>query len=108
MVPDYAGARALGGGGAGVHPDVRSRRVGTAGGRRAARARWPTMEDAVSPDAGTLLPDGVETPFAEIEATMARLAAGDRTRVAAARSLLTAATATVVAVGPPPRLVDAA
>lgn len=62
----------------------------------------------MSAQAGTLLPDGVETSFGEIEATMARLAVGDRTRVASARSLLTAATATVVAVGPPPRLVDAA
>ena len=64
----------------------------------------------MSPDvnaAGTLLPDGIETPFAEIEATMARLAFGERTRVAA-RSVLSAATATVVAVGPPSRLVEAA
>lgn len=64
----------------------------------------------MSPDvnaAGTLLPDGVETSFAEIEATMARVASGERTPMAA-RSLATAATATVVAVGPPSRLVDAA
>ena len=54
-----------------------------------------------------LLPDGVETSFSQIEATMARLAAGERTRVAA-RSLASAATATVVAVAPGDRLIEAA
>src|SRR5688500_20160150 len=54
-----------------------------------------------------LLPDGVETPFAEIESTMARLASGGRTRPGA-RSLAATATATVVAVGPGARLIEAA
>lgn len=56
----------------------------------------------------TLLPDGVETSFAEIESTMARLASGERKGIAAARSLASIATATVVAVGPRIRLVEAA
>jgi hypothetical protein len=56
----------------------------------------------------TLLPDGVETPFAEIESTMARLAAGGRREVTTARSLASIATATVVAVGPRSRLGEAA
>jgi glucose-6-phosphate dehydrogenase-like protein OpcA len=54
-----------------------------------------------------LLPDGVETTFAEIESTMARIAAGQHPPVAAARSLTASATATVVAVGPRGRLVEA-
>ena len=57
---------------------------------------------------GTLLPDGVETSFGQIEASMAKLAVGDRPPVAAARSLIATATATVVAVGPCPRLFEAA
>jgi len=60
-----------------------------------------------SPNA-TLLPDGVETPFAQIESTMAKLSAGDRPPVAAARSLTATGTATVVAVGPCARLLEAA
>ena len=56
----------------------------------------------------TLLPDGVETTFAEIESTMAKVAAGDRAPVAGARSLTATATATVVAVGPCDRLLEAA
>ena len=56
----------------------------------------------------TLLPEGVETRFAQIESTMANLAAGDRTTGGAARSLTATATATVVAVGPCPRLLEAA
>jgi hypothetical protein len=55
-----------------------------------------------------LLPDGVSTTFAEIESTMARLAAGERAGITVARSLASTATATVVAVGPESRLVDAA
>ena len=56
----------------------------------------------------TLLPEGVETTFAEIESTMARVASGERPCVAAGRSLAATATATVVAVGPRSRLVEAA
>lgn len=55
-----------------------------------------------------LLPDGVTTPFAEIEPTMARLASGGRTRVDGARTPVATATATVVAVGPGERLIEAA
>jgi hypothetical protein len=57
---------------------------------------------------GQLLADGVETSFPQIESTMARLAAGDRSPVAAARSLGAMATATVVAVGHSARLLEAA
>ena len=56
----------------------------------------------------TLLPDGVETSFAGIESAMARLASAEGRYVAAARSLVPTATATVVAIGPCDRLVDAA
>jgi hypothetical protein len=55
-----------------------------------------------------LLPDGIEVPFAEIESTMARLAAGDNAPVHLARSLASSATSTVVAIGPRERLGDAA
>ena len=55
-----------------------------------------------------LLPDGVETAFGDIESTMVRIASDRTPRVAAARSLTAMATATVVAVGPRDRLVDAA
>lgn len=55
-----------------------------------------------------LLPDGVETSCAEIESTMARLASGEGRQVTAARSLVSMATGTVVAIGPRERLVDAA
>ena len=58
--------------------------------------------------APTLLPDAVETRFAAIEATMVRLLAGERTPAPPARALASTATATVVAVGPRERLVDAA
>lgn len=56
----------------------------------------------------TLLPDGVETSFADIEKTMARLASGECAQVASGRSLAPIATATVVAVGTRSRLVEAA
>jgi glucose-6-phosphate dehydrogenase assembly protein OpcA len=62
----------------------------------------------VSAAASPLLPGGVATPFAEIESTMARLAAGGRAGITVARSLASTATGTVVAVGPRSRLVDAA
>lgn len=62
----------------------------------------------MSADNGNLLPDGVETSFPQIESTMATLAAGDRSTPAAARSLGTIAMATVVAVGPRARLLEAA
>jgi glucose-6-phosphate dehydrogenase assembly protein OpcA len=62
----------------------------------------------VSASGHTLLPDGVETSFAEIESTMARLASGEGRHVTAARSLVSTATGTVVAIGPCDRLVDAA
>jgi glucose-6-phosphate dehydrogenase assembly protein OpcA len=61
------------------------------------------VEDVVTE---TLLPDGVQTKFAEIESTMARLAAGEPD--AAGRTVRSTATATVVAVGPRTRLVEAA
>jgi hypothetical protein len=56
----------------------------------------------------TLLPEGVETTFDEIESTMARLASRNGPAVSAARLLTATATATVVAVGPQSRLVEAA
>jgi Glucose-6-phosphate dehydrogenase subunit len=62
----------------------------------------------VSASDHTLLPEGVETSFSEIEKTMARLASGERKGMAGARSLASIATATVVAVGPRSRLVEAA
>ena len=61
----------------------------------------------MSPTSQALLPDGVETSFSHIESTMARLAAGERGCVGG-RSLASAATATVVAVGPGERLIEAA
>jgi glucose-6-phosphate dehydrogenase assembly protein OpcA len=57
---------------------------------------------------GALLPDGVETDFGNIEATMATLAAGDRAPGAAAYSRGAIAMATVVALGPCARLLEAA
>jgi hypothetical protein len=57
---------------------------------------------------GNLLPDGVDTEFGRIEATMAMLAGGDRAPAAAARSLGAMAMGTVVAVGPCARLLEAA
>ena len=71
---------------------------------RAAGARRPPLEDAVS-TADVLLPDGVDTPFAEIEATMVRLASDELTGMARGRALASIATATVIAVGAagPPR-----
>ena len=61
----------------------------------------------MSTTATTLLPDGVETTFPQIESTMAKVAAGEGPPVAAARSLTATATATVVAVGPGARLLEA-
>lgn len=63
------------------------------------------MEDAVTPKADALLPDGRDVPFAEIEATLARLVRDGHGRPGApARSLL----ATVIVVGVQERLADAA
>ena len=63
------------------------------------------MEDAVSAKAGTLLPGGRDVPFAEIEATLARLVRdGRRRRATPARALL----ATVIVVGVQERLVAVA
>jgi glucose-6-phosphate dehydrogenase assembly protein OpcA len=62
----------------------------------------------MSPGDTTLLPEGVDTNFAQIDSTMAKVAAGDGSPVAAARSVMTPATATVVAVGPCARLLEAA
>jgi hypothetical protein len=64
------------------------------------------MEDVVSTKApGVLLPGGRDVPFAEIEATLARLVRdGRRRRRTPARAL----TATVVVVSAPDRLADAA
>ena len=58
--------------------------------------------------AQTLLADAVETRFGAIEQTMVRLLAGDRMPSPPVRALASTATATVVAVGPRERLVDAA
>ena len=58
--------------------------------------------------AHSLLPDGIETTFPEIEATMARLASGGASAGSLRRSVTTAATATVVIIGPKPRLLDVA
>ena len=55
-----------------------------------------------------LLPDGVDTSFGAIDATMVRVLSGDRPTGPPVRSLASTATATVVAVGPPDRLVEAA
>ena len=61
----------------------------------------------MSVTAHSLLPDGIETTFPEIETTMARLASGGAS-VGSRRSVTTAATATVVIIGPKPRLLDVA
>jgi glucose-6-phosphate dehydrogenase assembly protein OpcA len=53
-----------------------------------------------------LLPDGVETTFPEIESTMARLSAGARGHTRP--SVAPATTATVVIIGPKPRLIEVA
>jgi Glucose-6-phosphate dehydrogenase subunit len=58
--------------------------------------------------AEALLPDAVGTRFGAIEQTMVGLLAGDRLPSPALRALPSTATATVVAVGPRERLVDAA
>jgi hypothetical protein len=58
--------------------------------------------------AEALLPGAVETRFGTIEQTMVRLLAGDRLPSPPLRALASTATATVVAVGPRERLVDAA
>jgi glucose-6-phosphate dehydrogenase assembly protein OpcA len=63
------------------------------------------MEDAVSAKAASpLLPGGRDVPFAEIEATLARLVRDGRRRRSPARAL----TATVVVVASPPGLAAAA
>lgn len=54
----------------------------------------------------SLLPDGVETTFPEIEAAMARIGAG--AGGAARHPIAAATTATVVVVGPKPRLIEVA
>jgi hypothetical protein len=64
------------------------------------------MENIVSPGA-TLLPDGVETTFPQIETTMSRIAAGG-TRDSMRTPGTVATTATVVVVGPKPRLIEVA
>ena len=66
------------------------------------------MEDLVTASADTLLPDGVETTFAQIESTLAGLASNGPRGTANGRSLAKVATATVVAIGPRARLVEAA
>lgn len=66
------------------------------------------MENVVSGTVQSLLPDGTETTFPEIEATMARLAGGGASSGSLRRSVTTAATATVVIVGPKARLIDVA
>jgi hypothetical protein len=58
--------------------------------------------------ADVLLPDGVDTSFAEIDKTMAHLMTGGQAPIVKGRALASIATATVVAVGPRSRLVEAA
>jgi len=62
----------------------------------------------VSVTTDRLLPEGVETRFSEIEPTMVRMAAGAAVPGSPRRSITAATTATVVIVGPKPRLIDVA
>src|SRR5688572_17994637 len=79
--------------------------MGSARSGRVDRRRWPPMEDAVTAKAAGLLPAGLDVPFSEIEATLARLFRdGRRRKRAPARAL----TATVIVIGDAAKLASAA